>query len=101
MASHYLFKLIPPRPSFAHDMTEEERALMEQHADYWRGLLDQGIVLVFGPVFDPKGPYGVAIATAEDEAAALALTAEDPVVKAQSGFAWEVLPMQVVTRNLP
>jgi uncharacterized protein YciI len=78
-------------------MTEEERALMDQHAAYWRGLVDQGSALVFGPVFDPKGPYGIAIAVAEDDAAAQSLTTEDPVVKAKVGFTWQVLPMQAVT----
>ena len=27
---------------------------MQRHPNYW--LLDKGFVLVFGPVFDPKGP---------------------------------------------
>jgi uncharacterized protein YciI len=97
--AHFFCKLVPPRPSFAFDMTEEERALMEKHAAYWRGLMDQGSVVVFGPVFDPNGPYGVAIVSAADEASARALAADDPVVKAGRGFSWEILEMQAVTRE--
>jgi uncharacterized protein YciI len=97
MTNHYFFKLIPPRPTFAMDMSEEERSLMDRHASYWDGLLDKGRALVFGPVFDPKGPYGIAIASAENESSALALSSEDPVIEADVGFAWEVLPMQATT----
>jgi hypothetical protein len=28
---HYFFKLIPPRPTFPHDMTDDERRLMDEH----------------------------------------------------------------------
>ena len=34
---------------------------MKRHAAYWQSLLDKGFVLVFGPVLDPKGPYGAAM----------------------------------------
>ena len=37
---HYYLKLIPPRPTFPHDMTEDERRLMQEHVAYmhqsWR-----------------------------------------------------------------
>jgi uncharacterized protein len=33
--AHFLFKLIPPRPTFPGDMTEEEGAIMEDHFGYW------------------------------------------------------------------
>src|ERR1700756_3607055 len=61
--AYFFFKLLPPRPSFTQDMTQAERELMERHAAYWQALLNKGSVLVFGPVFDPKGPYGAGIAT--------------------------------------
>jgi hypothetical protein len=64
---YFFFKLIAPRPSFAFDMREEERGLMQSHSVYWRGLLDKGTVLVFGPVLDPKGPFGVCIGKVADE----------------------------------
>src|SRR6476619_7991348 len=99
MAHFFFFKLLPPRPSFTQDMTEAERELMERHAAYWQVLLNSGSVLVFGPVFDPKGPYGAGISAFEDEAAARAFAAHDPVIKADCGFTYDICPMAAVTRN--
>jgi len=39
-------------------MTDEERAIMNEHVAYWTELLKQGKVYAFGPVMDPKGIYG-------------------------------------------
>jgi len=36
---HFALKLIPCRPTFAQDMTDEERAIMQQHVVYWREVL--------------------------------------------------------------
>ena len=63
----FLYKLIPPRPTFVQDMTEAERKAMEEHAIYWKGLIDRGIAIIFGLVLDPKGPWGVAIVEVADE----------------------------------
>ncbi len=63
MAKQYFYvRLIPPRPTFASDMSAEERALMQQHVGYFRGLFDQGKVLIFGPVLDPTDNFGMACA---------------------------------------
>jgi hypothetical protein len=51
----FVYKLVPPRPSFAMDMTDAERAVMGEHAAYWHGLLDRRTAVVFGPVLDPAG----------------------------------------------
>ena len=67
MNKYFLCKLIPPRPTFAQDMTEAEAKLMQQHAAYWKDLMDRGLVVIFGPVADPKGVYGVAILELEEE----------------------------------
>jgi len=39
----FLYKLIPPRSTFAQDMTEVERKVMQEHATYWKGVTDKGI----------------------------------------------------------
>ena len=88
----FLFKLIAPRPSFAQDMTDQERDVMKEHVVYWKGLRDKRIAVVFGPVLDPKGVWGVAIVEAVDEASARALVPNDPVFKASLGRI-EVYPM--------
>jgi uncharacterized protein YciI len=90
---YFLYKLIPPRPTFAQDMTDAEAKLMQQHVAYWKGLMDRGLVIVFGPVADPKGTYGVAILELEEEADANALGMNDPTMKAEVGFHFELYPM--------
>ncbi len=96
---HFFFKLIAPRPTFAMDMNDEERAMMGEHLAYWKAKLDRGDVLVFGPVLDPRGPYGVGIVVAEDETAARAFANADPAIRANRGFDCEVYPMRAVTRE--
>ena len=64
---HYFLKLIPPRPTFAQDMTDEERAIMQQHVAYWGALMSKGKVVVYGPVMDPAGVYGMGVVEAETE----------------------------------
>jgi len=54
----FVCRLLPPRPTFLADMTDEERALMQAHGLYWRERMAEGKVIVFGPVADPKGPWG-------------------------------------------
>lgn len=78
----FLFKLVPPRADFAYTMTDAEQQAMERHQRYWRGLLDQGRVLVYGPVADPEGVWGLGIVRAPGQAEAIDLGNHDPVVQA-------------------
>jgi hypothetical protein len=41
--NRFLYKLIPPRLTFAQDMTEAERKVMQEHATYWKCLIDDSI----------------------------------------------------------
>ena len=91
--SHFMFKLIAPRPTFAMDMNEAERKLMQQHAIFWNGLLAKGTALIYGPVLDPKGTYGLAIIEADNEADAQAICTNDPTIKA-SLHTYELHQMQ-------
>ncbi|MFC0680074.1 YciI family protein [Lysobacter korlensis] len=76
----YLLRLFAARPDFAFTMTEAEQATMGRHADYWRRHLDDGTALIFSPVADPAGPWGLCIAQAQDRDAAQTLTDADPAV---------------------
>jgi uncharacterized protein len=96
---HFMFKLIAPRPTFAMDMNEEERKLMQQHAIFWNDLLAEGTALVYGPVLDPKGTYGLAIIEADNETDAQAICANDPTIKALLNT-YELHPMQAFIGNL-
>jgi uncharacterized protein YciI len=89
----FLFRLIAPRPTFAADMTAEEAALMKVHGAYWQAKLAEGVAVAFGPVLDPAGAWGLGLIRVEDEAAARAYVAEDPVIRAGRGFRYEILPM--------
>jgi uncharacterized protein YciI len=89
----YVCRLLAPRSSFLQDMTEQERALMQAHAAYWMQWLAKGKVVIFGPVADPAGPWGLGVVRASSEAEVRELEAGDPVILADQGFRYEVLPM--------
>ena len=91
--NYFFLKLLPCRPTFAMDMNDEERAIMGQHAAYWRGMMSQGKVVVFGPVMDPAGPYGMGVIEAEDETAVQAFISGDPASKINR---YEFFPMRAV-----
>ena len=78
--STFVFRLISPRPTFALDMTDDERTVMEGHAAYWRPLIDSGQMVVFGPVLDAAGSWGLGVVEADDEDELRAFAAGDPVV---------------------
>ena len=80
MKKIYFFKLIPPRKTFAADMTPDERNIMLQHIEYWKNNMQQGKVIAFGPVLHPDGAFGVGIIQADDEAEAKALAENDPAI---------------------
>ena len=77
---HFVYKLIPPRPSFAGDMSDAEAAVMAEHGAYWQRHADEGRVVVFGPVVDSSGSWGLAVVRAESEDEVAALGREDPAV---------------------
>ena len=76
----FVFRLVAPRPTFALDITEEEREIMGRHAAYWRPLVDAGRMVVFGPVLDGTGSWGLGVVEAEDEDELRAFAAGDPAV---------------------
>jgi uncharacterized protein len=83
--STFVIRLIAPRPTFALDMTDEERAIMGRHAAHWQPLIDSGQMVVFGPVLDSTGSWGLGVIEAEDEDELRAYAAGDPVVTTQTG----------------
>lgn len=91
--SHFFFKLIPPRPTFPMDMTEDEGAIMQEHFIYWEDLIAKGKVVAYGPVMDPKGTYGIAIVEIEEEVTAQNIAENDPAIQSNAGFSFEMHPM--------
>jgi uncharacterized protein YciI len=98
---YFHLKLVSPRPTFPFDITEAEGKAMDDHADYWRNLAAEGLAVAVGPVFDPKGPWGLAIVETENGAEAEALGAADPIIKAALGFRWEATPMPSIILREP
>ena len=91
--AYFFLKLVPPRPTFALDLTEAEAKLMQQHAVYWRGLLEQRIAIVYGLVGDPKGAFGMGVVEVDDKTDPRTLAGGDPIIKARAGFRYEIFPM--------
>lgn len=89
----WVLRLIPPRQSFAFDMTAEERDVMLAHSAYWRGRLANGDAVAFGPVNDASGSYGLGLLRAADEAAVLAFERDDPAILSGRGFSYHHAPM--------
>ena len=75
-----VFRLKAPRPTFALDMTDDEREIMGRHAAYWQPLIDSGQMVFFGPVLDSTGSWGLGVVETEDEEKLRAFAANDPVV---------------------
>jgi uncharacterized protein YndB with AHSA1/START domain len=90
---YFFCRLVPPRSTFPADMTAAEAKAMKEHADYWRGHARGGPAVVFGPVGDPKGTWGLGVLALDDERDLPALLAGDPVIRAELGMRYETLPM--------
>jgi uncharacterized protein YciI len=91
----FLYRLLPPRRTFAHDMSSAEAEVMQRHVAYWQDLLNRDVALAFGPVLHPEDPWGLGLLDLEDEQAARAIGASDPAV-ASGTCTYEVVPMQLV-----
>jgi uncharacterized protein len=92
---HYYFKLIPPRPTFPHDITDEESTVMQKHSAYFEQQFAAGKLLLYGPVMAREGAFGIGVLEVENEAEARRFGESDPSVL--SGLnRFELCPMRVV-----
>ena len=87
---HFFVRTENPRPTFHLDMTPEERKIMERHVAYWSEKAEHGIAVVFGPVMDPKGVYGIGVYQVKDESEMRDLLDLDP---AKGLLKYKVFPM--------
>jgi uncharacterized protein len=65
-------------------MTQDEREIMSRHAAYWQPLIDSGQMVIFGPVLDGSGSWGLGVVEADDEDQLRAFAANDPVITTQT-----------------
>jgi uncharacterized protein YciI len=66
MATFVLW-LTAPRPDFAMTMSDAEREIMGRHAAHWQPYVESGRMVVFGPVLDGTGSWGLGVLEADDE----------------------------------
>ena len=59
--NRFSYNIITPPPTFNTRYDGIQRKVMQEHATYWKGLIDYGIAIVFGLVLDRRGPWGVGI----------------------------------------
>ncbi len=97
---YFFVKSNNPRPTFQLDMTPVERETMNRHVAYWTEAAKAGKAIVFGPVGDPNGVYGILIYDAATEAEMQDKLQHDP---ARGLLLYEVLPMirAIVRENPP
>jgi uncharacterized protein YciI len=91
--AEWVYFLHPPRENFAATMTEEERAVWQVHFARLQQLLADGVLILAGPTTGVINT-GISVFEAPDEAAALALMNDDPVIA--GGYArGELQPFRV------
>lgn len=90
---YFVLHLLPSRPDFAQTMTDEERSIMMKHVAYWTEMMNQGKVLAFGPVLDPKAVYGLGIVAVEHEKEIEEFITNDPAGKINR---YEYFPMKAI-----
>ena len=76
----FVFRLSAPRPTFALDLSDAERAIMGRHAAHWQPLVEAGRMVVFGPIMDGTGSWGLGVVEADDETEIRSHAADDPAV---------------------
>ncbi len=90
----YLYKIYPPRADFYLDQNEAEKNIMDNHKEYWQRLTDAKCSIVYGPVFEPKGTFPMAVIEVHTSDEAENIAMQDPAVLSGT-FTYTLFPMQV------
>lgn len=59
----FVFRQVPPRPTFAFGMDDDECATLVEYATHWVTLAAERAI-AYGPVDDPACGYGLAVVLA-------------------------------------
>src|SRR6187401_3615061 len=89
--------LRPLRPDFAITMTDDEKAIMQQHVAYWMERMKQGKVYAFGPVMDPQEIYGLGIVAVDNGQELQDFISNDPAGKINR---YEYFPMRALVPEI-
>ena len=79
------------------DMTSEEKDIMQRHVEYWKPYVNDGTVIVLGPVLDPSGAYGIAVVEVEDKNHLNELISNNPTNGLNS---YEIYPMRARSKMI-
>jgi uncharacterized protein YciI len=77
--AEWIYFIHPPRDDFAATMTDEERSVWAHHFAHLQQLLADGVLIIAGPTLGSINT-GIAVIDADDEDAARAIMAADPVI---------------------
>ena len=66
---------------------------MQAYSAHLMGWMQKGKIIVFGPVADPKGPWGLGVMRLSSEDEMREIELNDPAIKSDLGLRYEVLPM--------
>ncbi len=89
----WIYFIHPPRDDFAATMTPAEQVVWGDHFERLRRLTETGVMILVGPTLG-RVNTGIAVFEAADEAEALRIMEEDPVIA--GGFAQgELRPFRV------
>ena len=53
---------------------------MDRHAAHWQPYIDSGRMVIFGPILDDSGSWGLGVVEADNEEELRAFAARDPAV---------------------
>ena len=88
----YIYIIHPFRTEFFDAATPEENAVMEEHFQYLKQAVEQGVVILAGPCLDKT--FGLVIFHAGNDAEANTFMFNDPSIKANVMMA-ELHPMRI------
>jgi uncharacterized protein len=88
----YIYLIHPMRHEFFDAPTPQEEVAMEQHFEYLKKAMAQGVVLLAGPCLDET--FGVVVFKADSDEAARAFMFNDPSIKGNVMMA-ELHPMKI------
>ena len=92
----YIYLIHPFREGFFEQPTPEEETVMEEHFQYLKKAVEEGIVLLAGPCLDDT--FGLVIFRAENEDAARTFMFNDPSIQRNVMLA-ELHPMRISLRT--
>ncbi len=88
----FICTIRPTRPGFVDQMLPEEEAAMQAHAAYYKQLVSENKIILYGPCLDRA--FGIAVFDAASLEDVRQLVASDPAIK-QGVMAPDIHPFHI------